>query len=316
MVDTANVEDLSKVSQPAEQQAPTAVVAEEQEANGTHQDHVKEALELLYVHFPKAFIKDGNCKALKIGILDDLKQRVAEIDNLSTSKVRAAVRVYTSRLRYLYAVREGAPRVDLDGNEVDVVNAEHATYARERFNEINAKRRPAKPKKQGFGKPFNKNGKRPFNNRSRQEGAEHRSDRPFNKQGRFNNRSNGYNQQNRGRFNNHNSERRFEVAKPSDLQVGRFVFVSLDRRYVKGTISEEVRADKVLVTLQNGATINMPLDQVFISVMNNRNKRPNNGGNRFSHHGDNNHNRNNYRNNPRQAEGSSESNGESHPSEA
>ena len=124
--------------------AMAAAIAAQQAITGTHQEHIQEALELLYKHFPKAFIKEGDCKPLKVGILEDLKPRISDIEGLSVSKVRAAVRFYTSRLRYFYAMREGAMRIDLDGNEIEPVSAEHAEYARTRFSEINAKRRPAK----------------------------------------------------------------------------------------------------------------------------------------------------------------------------
>ena len=81
-----------------------------------HFEHVKETLELLYKTFPKAFVKDGEVKPLKIGIFDDLKERIASVEGLSITKVRAALRMYTARLKYLYSVKEGVARIDLDGN--------------------------------------------------------------------------------------------------------------------------------------------------------------------------------------------------------
>ena len=72
-----------------------------------HFEHVKETLELLYKTFPKAFVKDGEVKPLKIGIFDDLKERIASVEGLSITKVRAALRMYTARLKYLYSVKEG-----------------------------------------------------------------------------------------------------------------------------------------------------------------------------------------------------------------
>ena len=46
------------------------VAKEAAPAEGTHFDHVKETLELLYKTFPKVFIKDGDVKPLKIGIFE------------------------------------------------------------------------------------------------------------------------------------------------------------------------------------------------------------------------------------------------------
>lgn len=171
---------------------------------GTHTEHIKAALEVLYEHFPKAFIKEGDAKPLKVGILEDLKARLDELPGVTMSKLRGAVRMYASRLRYLYTVREGVMRVDLEGNDTEPVSADHAKYAKERFAECNNKRKEklaareaaakaraeAKAQQQaearenkgkdgkegskpgfkpGFKKPFNK-GRRPFNNNRRPGG--------------------------------------------------------------------------------------------------------------------------------------------------
>lgn len=202
-----------------------------QQDNGTHQEHIREALELLYVHFPKAFIKDGDCKPLKIGILDDLKERIAGIEGLSVSKVRAAVRVYTTRLRYFYSVREGVHRIDLDGNETDVVNAEHAEYARERFTEINNRRRTDKAKGSGKGSQGRKFAGRDANGGRRRQGA---------------------------------GQGRFEKAGENDLRLGRYVFVSIERNYVRGTVSAVSGNESAKITLQNGLSITVPLNRIFV----------------------------------------------------
>ncbi len=268
------------------------------ENTGTHQEHVKEALELLYIHFPKAFIKDGDCKPLKIGILEDLKPLIANIEGLSISKVRAAVRIYTTRLRYFYSVREGAMRVDLNGQEIDAVTAEHAEYARTRFSEINALR-PAKPKKPQNHRSFNKNGKRPFNKDGNGKDGQRRGG--FNKGGQ------------QGGF----KDRKFEAAKASDIRVGRYVFVSIDSSYHKGTVAEEIKGDKVSVTLMNGSTTILPLDRIFIGHGGQGQKRNFNNNNRGGGNFRNNRNNNGYRNNgprnqgngdrpPRDNKGSSE----------
>ena len=205
----------------------TSVEQNKTEVEGSHFDHVKESLEILYKAFPKAFIKEGDAKPLKIGIFDDLKSRISSLDGLSVSKVRAALRLYTSRLKYLYSVKEGAVRVDVDGNECgDVVSAEHASYAKERIKEINAKRQPAKqnvkPKK-NFKKANPK----------------------FNKKPAF----------------------RIEGDKPSvdDLKSGTEVLVlSSEQHFVRGVVAQDASANVVYVTLKSGLTVNLPLDRVLI----------------------------------------------------
>ena len=285
--------EVAASEQAALQSANT--LAADADNGGTHQEHIKEALELLYVHFPKAFIKEGDCKPLKIGILEDLKPLIADIEGLSISKVRAAVRVYTTRLRYFYSVREGAQRVDLNGNDVEPVTAEHAEYARSRFTEINNKRRPAKPRK-APSRPFNKGPRRPNNGEGQ---GESQGQRRFNRDGQQNNNR---------RFNNRdgNNQRKFEPAKESDIRVGRYVYVSTDRSYVKGTVSEELHGDSVSITLMNGLPVSMPLNRVYLSVggaprpkrnfnnkgprnnyRNNNNRRPGGNNNRTPNQGSN-----------------------------
>ena len=208
------------------------VVAEEKNDNnqsGTHFEHIKETLELLYTTFPKAFVKDGQVKPLKIGIFEDLRQRVASIEGLSVSKVRAALRLYTSRLKYLYSVKEGAKRIDLDGNEcADVVNAEHESYAKEQIALINSKRKPAKPK------TVNKDNKKPFNKNNKFV-----SKKPP----------------------------KVEGQKPSldELKVGTNVLVlSSEKSCVKGVVAEDAQKDSVYVTLKSGLTVNLPLERILI----------------------------------------------------
>ena len=67
-------------------------------AEGSHFDHIKETLEILYKTFPAVFVKEGEVKPLKIGIFEELKSKIASVEGLSLSKVRAALRIYTSRL--------------------------------------------------------------------------------------------------------------------------------------------------------------------------------------------------------------------------
>lgn len=255
--------------------AMAAAIAAQQAITGTHQEHIQEALEMLYTRFPKAFIKEGDCKPLKVGILDDLKPKIEEINGLSVSKVRAAVRFYTSRLRYFYAMREGAMRVDLDGNEVEPVSSEHAAYARTRFAEINAKRRPAKPKRAPRGKGPHGRG----------EGAAAAGQNGQNAQGA----PNGEQGQRNGGFNNHRRPNRnfgqgqgqgggqnnrrngparhYEPAKLTDLKVGRFVSVKWNRSFMRATVVEEPRGDKVKLSVNNGASsLVASIDTVYVSV--------------------------------------------------
>ena len=90
---------------------------------------VKEIVALLSAQFPLCFSLSGEAKPLKIGIFQDLVERLKEQPLLSKTQLRQALRVYTSSWRYLDGVKEGAARIDLDGvagAQVDAQQAEHA----------------------------------------------------------------------------------------------------------------------------------------------------------------------------------------------
>lgn len=196
-----------------------------------HFEHVKETLELLYKTFPKAFVKDGEVKPLKIGIFDDLKERIASVEGLSITKVRAALRMYTARLKYLYSVKEGVARIDLDGNATeDLVNAQHESYAKERIAEINSKRKPQKPKNNAGKKNFVK---KPLN------GNKPQAKKPFKIEG--------------------------DKANVEDLKQGTEVLVlSSEQHFVRGVVAQGAAKDTVYVTLKSGLTVNLPLQRVLL----------------------------------------------------
>lgn len=76
----------------------------------------KEVIAFLAERFPRCFSAEGEARPLKIGIFQDLVERVGGEMNLSKTQLRSALRLYTSSWRYLYGVKPGATRVDLDGN--------------------------------------------------------------------------------------------------------------------------------------------------------------------------------------------------------
>jgi ProP effector len=89
----------------------------------------KEIIAYLAEKFPACFSVNGAAKPLKIGIFQDLAEKLAEDDNVSKTRLRQALRHYTSSWRYLKSVKLGAQRVDLDGNEVAEIDQEQADYA-------------------------------------------------------------------------------------------------------------------------------------------------------------------------------------------
>lgn len=86
--------------------------------------------------FPACFTQKAEVKPLKIGIFKDLSERLAEDELVSKTRLRQAIRYYTSSLRYLEAIKAGAKRVDLDGNDCEEIDAQHEAHAQERVAEV------------------------------------------------------------------------------------------------------------------------------------------------------------------------------------
>lgn len=105
----------------------------------------KEVIAYIAECFPKCFTLEGEAKPLKIGIFQDLAERLAEDEKVSKTQLRAALRQYTSSWRYLHGVKPGAVRVDLDGNECGVLEEEHVEHAKTTLAEskarVNARRK-------------------------------------------------------------------------------------------------------------------------------------------------------------------------------
>ncbi|USD66524.1 RNA chaperone ProQ [Vibrio sp. SCSIO 43136] len=122
----------------------------------------KEVIAYIAECFPKCFTLEGEAKPLKIGIFQDLAERLSEDEKVSKTQLRAALRQYTSSWRYLHGVKPGAVRVDLDGNECGVLEEEHVEHAKTALAESKARvqarrkekaREEAKAKKPAAKKP-------------------------------------------------------------------------------------------------------------------------------------------------------------------
>lgn len=99
----------------------------------------KEVIAYIAECFPKCFTLDGEAKPLKIGIFQDLADRLSDDPKVSKTQLRAALRQYTSSWRYLHGVKPGAVRVDLDGNECGALEQEHVDHAQAALAESKAR---------------------------------------------------------------------------------------------------------------------------------------------------------------------------------
>jgi len=108
----------------------------------------KEVIAYIAECFPKCFTLEGEAKPLKIGIFQDLAERLGEDPKVSKTQLRAALRQYTSSWRYLHGVKPGAVRVDLDGNACGELEEQHVEHAKAALAESKA-RVDARRKEQG-----------------------------------------------------------------------------------------------------------------------------------------------------------------------
>lgn len=99
----------------------------------------KAVIAYLAEQFPQCFIIEGEAKPLKIGIFDDLAERLADDPKVSKTRLRGALRQYTNSWRYLRCVTADAERVDLDGVAAGKVEKDHADHAAEALAESKAK---------------------------------------------------------------------------------------------------------------------------------------------------------------------------------
>ena len=99
----------------------------------------KDVIAFLAERFPLCFTTEGDTRPLNIGIFQDLVTRVSETDSVSKTQLRSALRLYTSSWRYLYGIKLGAQRVDLDGNPCGELEQQHVDHARKQLEEAKAR---------------------------------------------------------------------------------------------------------------------------------------------------------------------------------
>ncbi len=88
----------------------------------------------LIEQFPSAFFKKASdVKPLQIGIFEELLYFYERLESPPFSKkaLKESLRFYSYSPAYLQSQQEGAARIDLYGNEVDVVTKEQAKYAKQ-----------------------------------------------------------------------------------------------------------------------------------------------------------------------------------------
>jgi ProP effector len=95
----------------------------------------KDIIAYLAEKFPQCFSIKGPVKPLKIGIFQDLAERLKDDETVSKTRLRQALRHYTSSWRYLKVIKVGAFRIDVDGQNVSEIDDEQAKYASKSLKE-------------------------------------------------------------------------------------------------------------------------------------------------------------------------------------
>ncbi|MDX2370549.1 MAG: RNA chaperone ProQ [Colwellia sp.] len=99
----------------------------------------KDIITYLTEKFPACFSIKGPVKPLKVGIFQDLSEKLIDDETVSKTRLRQALRHYTSSWRYLKAIKVGTFRVDIDGKDVAEIDEDQANYASKTLKESQEK---------------------------------------------------------------------------------------------------------------------------------------------------------------------------------
>ncbi|OFC71433.1 RNA chaperone ProQ [Alteromonas confluentis] len=204
----------------------------------------KEVIAFLAETFPNCFSTEGEARPLKIGIFQDLAARLENEERVSKTLLRSTLRHYTNSWRYLHSIKEGAYRVDLDGNQDAQIEQEHADHAKQQLDESKAK---AAEKRKAKQKPAGD--KRPPQRRPRSENGQKPQPRV-----------------NKGTKSNSERPTRTPPAKltDADCQPGTAVTVKLGKAPMPAVITE-VAKDGIHVQLDSGMVVKVNADALRLA---------------------------------------------------
>jgi len=138
--------EVAEVAEVAETKVETKVE--------TKRTSTKEIITYLVAKFPACFSVDGPAKPLKVGIFQELAEKMIDDEVVSKTRLRQALRHYTSSWRYLKSVKLGCFRVDIEGNDVAEIDQDQADYAAKTLKESQEKFGNKKPKDKAPKKPY------------------------------------------------------------------------------------------------------------------------------------------------------------------
>lgn len=203
----------------------------------------KAVIAFLCEKFPNCFSLEGDAKPLKIGLFQDVAEALADDDSVSKTQLRQAMRRYTNSWRYLRSIKEGAQRVDLQGEACGEIDAQHVEHAQLTLKESQEQ---AKARKQEHAKKNKENSA--AKKRSKLKGRPDQAGRAKPKQ----------------------DAKRTEKPRPElktvavdAMKVDMPVMVQLGRAPAKGTIVD-INKDDVQVRLDSGMTIKVKAEHIRV----------------------------------------------------
>ncbi len=215
--------------------------------------NTKDVIAYLAEKFPECFSLEGEAKPLKIGVFEELAERLKDDETVSKTRIRTALRHYTNSWRYLRAVKVGAVRVDLDGAEAGIIEGDHQQHAEQALAESKAaaaERAATKRKaQQAAAKPASDNNAKPKANVSAARKARAKS--PAKRH------STGTAKATKPSVN-------LTAAQHDQLQIGQQVQVKAGKVPVAGQVTE-IDRDDIHVQLQNGLTVKVKVSAVFVT---------------------------------------------------
>ena len=198
------------------------------QVNSQKLTNTKDIIAYLAEKFPLCFILEGEAKPLKIGLFQDLADALQDDERVSKTQLRQALRQYTSNWRYLHGCREGAVRVDLQGNPAGVLEAEHVAHAAQQL--ADAKARVAEKRKAEAAAKKAQQKQRPRK-------PENKNTKHFNKPS-------------------------LSAVDFSQISVGSVVKVKAGDHAKKATVMEVLK-DSARVQLENGLVMSVAADRLF-----------------------------------------------------
>ena len=210
----------------------------------------KDIIAYLTEKFPECFSIKGPVKPLKIGIFQDLAEKLNEDETVSKTRLRQALRHYTSSWRYLKVIKVGNSRVDVDGKDVAEIDEDQAAYASKTLKESQ--------EKFGNKKATDSDAKKPY--KGKQGSTEAANNKPADKK------------RESTKFKTVKSTPKKAVKKEVEplksvesttINVGSKIRVQLGNSPMKATITE-ISGKDISVQLDSGMVIKTQLQNIYL----------------------------------------------------